>query len=71
MKFNSQNSLPVKKKGLNDILNPQPDAQVVIHRLLNWMDRVDLAAQAGDPRPFCSKQPTVTTSYQRTVTLGG
>ena len=52
VKFNSQHALPVKLKTLEEILNPQPDAQVVIHRLLDWMDRVDLATQTGDPRPL-------------------
>ena len=51
VKFNSEHALPVKLKALDEILNPQPDAQVVIHRLLDFMDRVDLATQTGDPRP--------------------
>ena len=50
-KFNSEHALPVKLKALDELLNPQPDAQVVIHRLLDWMDRIDLATQTGDPRP--------------------
>ena len=52
VKFNNEHALPVKLKTLEEILNPQPDAQVVIHRLLDWMDRVDLATQTGDPRPL-------------------
>ena len=32
-------------------MNPQPDATVVIHRLLDWMDRVDVASQHGHARP--------------------
>ena len=51
VKFNNEHALPVKLKALDEILNPQPDAQVVIHRLLDFMDRVDLATQTGDPRP--------------------
>ena len=52
VKFNNEHALPVKLKTLEEILNPQPDAQVVIHRLLDWMDRVDLATQTGDSRPL-------------------
>ena len=52
VKFNSEHALPVKLKALDEILNPQPDAQVVIHRLLDFMDRVDLATQTGAPRPL-------------------
>ena len=51
VKFDRDHALPVKLKTLEEILNPQPDAQVVIHRLLDWMDRVDLATQTGAPRP--------------------
>ena len=38
-------------RNLNEILNPQPSAQVVIHKLLDWIDRVDRASQIGAPRP--------------------
>ena len=51
VKFNNEHALPVKLKALDEILNPQPEAQVVIHRLLDWMGRVDLATQTGAPRP--------------------
>ena len=36
---------------LCQVLNPQPQAQTVIHNLLAWIDRVDLAAQTGASRP--------------------
>ena len=49
MKFDSEFAPPVKSKSLDQILNPQLDAQVVTHRLLDFMDRVDLATQY--PRP--------------------
>ena len=52
VKFNNEHAFPVKLKALDEILNPQPDAQVVIHRLLDFMDRVDLATQTGAPRPL-------------------
>ena len=51
VKFSNEHSTPVKLRRLEDILNPQPDAQVVIRRLLDWMDRVDLASQSGGARP--------------------
>ena len=38
-------------RNLKEILNPQPSAQVVIHKLLDWIDRVDRASQIGAPRP--------------------
>ena len=51
VKFNNEHSTPVKLRQIEEILNPQPDAQVVFHRLLDWMDRVDLASQSGSARP--------------------
>ena len=51
VKFISEHSTPVKHRKLEETLNPQPDATVVIHRLLGWMDRVDVATQHGSPRP--------------------
>ena len=41
----------MKFRSLADILDPQPEASAVIHRLLDWIDRVDLASQTGVPRP--------------------
>ena len=38
-------------RDLCQILNPQPQAQTVIHDLLSWIDRVDLASQSGSQRP--------------------
>ena len=43
--------LKVTWRNLEEILNPQPRAQGVIHDLLNWIQRVDLASQNGAPRP--------------------
>ena len=51
VKFNNEHAIPVKLKKLEEILNPQPDATVVIYRVLDWMDRVDMASQTGEPRP--------------------
>ena len=50
-KFNSEHSIPVKHRKLEEVLNPQKDATVVVHRLLDWMDRVDTASQHGRARP--------------------
>ena len=33
------------------MLNPQPQAAAVFAKLLEWMDRADLASQGGDARP--------------------
>ena len=41
VKFNNKHTTPVKHRKLEEVLNPQPDATVVIHRLLDYMDRVD------------------------------
>ena len=51
--FNNEHTTPVKHRKLEEVLHPQPDATVVIHRLLDWMDRVDVASQQGNARlPF-------------------
>ena len=47
--------VPVSWRSLADCLNPQPKAQEVMHRLLDWIDRVDMASHAGIQRPpFCT-----------------
>ena len=43
--------MSVKWRALDQILNPQPRAQKVIHKLLDWIKRVDKASQSGAPRP--------------------
>ena len=70
VKFNNEHALPVKLKALDEILNPQPEAQVVIHRLLDWMGRVDVATQTG-ARDRLSKRPTATTSSRTMMNRGG
>ena len=47
----SEHSTPVKLRKLEETLHPQPDDTIVIHRLLDWMNRVDIASQHGSPRP--------------------
>jgi hypothetical protein len=46
-------TVPVRHKTLAEILNPQPKAAAVVHEMLKWMDRVDIASQAGCPPPAC------------------
>jgi hypothetical protein len=41
----------LRLRDLAEVLNPQPAAQAVIHDLLAWIDRVDLASETGAPRP--------------------
>ena len=43
--------IPLKFRTLHEVLNPMPDATVVIKRLLDWIDRCDLASQAGTVKP--------------------
>ena len=47
----SEKLVSVKWRKLKEILNPQPRAQEVIHKLLGWIERVDKASQTGAPRP--------------------
>ena len=51
-KYLDERMVPVKKKKLGEILNPQPQAAQVIQNLLDWIDRVDLASQKNAPRPI-------------------
>ena len=50
-RFCSEYSVPLKNRDLAEVLSPQPDASIVINRLLNWIDRVDNASQAGSAKP--------------------
>ena len=50
-KFCNERSIPLKFRTLAECLNPQPDAQVVFGRLLDWIDRCDMASQLGHPKP--------------------
>ena len=43
--------VPVRLRTLAEILDPQPQTAEVLHRLLDWIDRADRAAQAGEPKP--------------------
>ena len=46
-----ERSIPIVHRNLDEVLCPQPRALVVIQRLLEWIDRVDIASQRGDARP--------------------
>ena len=47
----AERTVPIKHKSLAETLDPQPRASVVIRDLLDWIDRVDYAAQRGELRP--------------------
>ena len=51
-RYVKERSVPVVARELHEMLNPQPRAAAVIHRLLDWIDRADLASQHGDPKPL-------------------
>ena len=51
-KKQTEQTVPVKHRELWEILNPQPRAAAVLHRLLDWIDRADYASQRREPRPF-------------------
>ena len=42
-KFCHERSIPLKFRTLAECLNPQPRAQAVFRRLLDWIDRCDMA----------------------------
>ena len=50
-KYNHERSVPLKFRTLAETLNPQPDAHVVFQRLLDFIERCDIASQLGLPRP--------------------
>ena len=47
----SEFTIPVRARKLAEILNPQPRASIVIHKLLDWIDRVDIASQCNGGKP--------------------
>ena len=49
--FVSANLAPVRLRSLSEVLDPQPEAKAIYSQLLAWIDRADLAAQRGEPRP--------------------
>ena len=51
-KFSNERSVPLRFRTLAQSLNPQPEAHVVFQRLLDWIDRCDVASQTGEPKPL-------------------
>ena len=47
----TERSIPLKHRTLAEVLDPQPRASAVIHRLLAWIDSCDMASQRGEARP--------------------
>ena len=50
-KFSNERTVPLRFRTLAECLNPQPEAHVVFQRLLDWIDRCDVASQTGEPKP--------------------
>ena len=50
-KFSNERMVPLRFRTLAECLNPQPEAHVVFQRLLDWIDRCDVASQTGAPKP--------------------
>ena len=50
-KYNHERSVPLKFRTLSECLNPQADAHVVFQRLLDWIDRCDVASQMTLTKP--------------------
>ncbi len=67
----SEKLVSVKWRDLDEILNPQPRAQQVIHRLLNWIERVDRASRTGTPRPAFETGDHESISQRMTKINGG
>ena len=47
----NEQCIPLKNRTLAEVLDPQPEASAVIKKLLDWIDRVDIASQEGLPKP--------------------
>ena len=47
----SERTVPVAWRDLYEVINPQPQALVVIRRLLEWIGSCDSASQRGGARP--------------------
>ena len=50
-KFSHERMVPLRFRSLAECLRPQPEAHVVFQRLLDWIDRCDVASQTGVLRP--------------------
>ncbi len=52
--MDEERRVPVRLRTLAEILDPQPGTAEVLHRLLDWIDRADRAAQDREPKPAFS-----------------
>ena len=50
-RYEERRRVPLRLASVAQILNPQPETARVLHGLLEWIARADVAAQSGDPRP--------------------
>ena len=50
-RFVHERMVPTVHRELHEMLNPMPRAAAVMHRLLEWIDRCDLASQRDEPKP--------------------
>ena len=50
-KYCHERAVPLRSRTLAESLNPQPDAHVVFQRLLDWINRCDVASQLGHEKP--------------------
>ena len=48
--------IPVRNKPLSEVLNPQPQFAKVLHLLLDWIDKCDIASQLGLEKPPCQTE---------------
>ena len=55
-KYTSARAISLKFRTVAEVLNPQPEATIVIQKLLRWIELVDLASRCGGPKPpFCDE----------------
>ena len=50
-KFEEKRRTPLRMRTLSEVLNPQPETAMVLHGLLDWIERADLASQNSLQRP--------------------
>ena len=50
-KFSHERTVPLRFRTLAECLKPQPEAHGVFQRLLDWIDRCDVASQTEEPKP--------------------
>jgi len=50
-RFVKERTVHIVARELHEMLNPQPRAAAVMHRLLDWIERADLASQRGEAKP--------------------